>query len=162
MSSQRTTAVLLLKAESASFFSLLTSSLSLSLSPASLSVCSLFFESFHIDLCHVLRSLLTPDTGRAFLLAPTRGGSLDKFVRLVEAESSPTAATATPAAGETDRAQSSRTLHVASLARRYDDAIWQQHLAFLQATSATEGDRPSYAPDLHYPLLLTLAVTKGT
>jgi hypothetical protein len=121
---------------------------------------SLFFTSYHSDLCHVLRSLLTPTTGRAFLLAPTRGGSLRKFIDVVEeAESgcsdnrangaadavpdagTPAAADSTYHADSASRSQASSAgsasprLRVESLSRRYDEAIWQQHRDFLAAAA---------------------------
>ncbi|ETW01333.1 hypothetical protein H310_06894 [Aphanomyces invadans] len=45
----------------------------------------LFFESFHLDLVHTLRHVTKPCSDTAiYLLQPSRGGSLDRFVALAK------------------------------------------------------------------------------
>lgn len=105
-----------------------------------LSCFSLFFRDFHVDLCHVLRSLLQPTTGRAWLLAPTRGGSLDAFVSLIQQQSTPFAA----------------GLRLQHRLERYDETIWQQHQAFLRESAS------SYSVDLHFPLLLSIQLAQDS
>ena len=102
---------------------------------------SLFFRDFHVDLCHVLRSLLQPATGRAWLLAPTRGGSLDAFVSLIQMQSTPFAA----------------GLRVQHRLERYDETIWQQHQALMREACGS-GSESGYSVDLHFPLLLSIQV----
>jgi hypothetical protein len=46
----------------------------------------LFFERFHRALIHTLRTHLNPEGGEAWLLQPSRGGSLERFVALVKEE----------------------------------------------------------------------------
>ncbi|KAH9103531.1 hypothetical protein LEN26_008668 [Aphanomyces euteiches] len=43
----------------------------------------LFFESFHVDLMQTLRQVVTA-TGSIYLLQPSRGGSLERFVALAQ------------------------------------------------------------------------------
>ncbi|KAF0715227.1 Aste57867_3502 [Aphanomyces stellatus] len=45
----------------------------------------LFFESFHVDLVHTLRQLVSA-TGCVVLLQPSRGGSLERFVALAKTQ----------------------------------------------------------------------------
>jgi hypothetical protein len=125
-------------------------------------ICSLFFRAYHVDLCHVLRSLLVPTSGRAYLLAPQRGGSLQTFVDIIQHADS-------TAYAHSDRNHEHvRGLRVVELAERYDANIWNQHQQFL-AQQAVDGDAPaadsdaassdggsSYSVDLHYPRLLTI------
>ena len=40
----------------------------------------LFFEEYHMDLLHVLKSCLSNQNGKILLLQPHRGGSLDRFM----------------------------------------------------------------------------------
>ncbi|ETV74343.1 hypothetical protein H257_10934 [Aphanomyces astaci] len=44
----------------------------------------LFFESFHVDLVHTLCQVTRPRTGVIYLLQPSRGGSLERFVALAQ------------------------------------------------------------------------------
>lgn len=108
---------------------------------------SLFFTRYHEDLCHVLRSLLVPDTGRAWLLAPTRGGSLQQFVDVVKRE---------------QQGSSTPQLAITQQLDHYDPVIWSQHQQFLQESSSQSSSASSsaYSPDLHYPLLLVLKATQ--
>lgn len=46
----------------------------------------LFFERFHRALLHTLHSYLDPERGEAWLLQPSRGGSLERFVDLLREE----------------------------------------------------------------------------
>jgi calmodulin-lysine N-methyltransferase len=114
----------------------------------------LFFRDFHLDLCHVLRSLLQPDTGRAWLLAPTRGGSLHTFASLIDKQE------AEPVQG----------LRVMQQLERYDESIRQQHESFMReeaeaaaaAASADSAVAPSsYSVDLPYPLLLNIQLSSS-
>jgi calmodulin-lysine N-methyltransferase len=114
----------------------------------------LFFDDFHLDLLHVLRSLLRVDSGRAWMLAPMRGGSLRRFVQRLQRDSRERANVAP------DEPQ----LCVLHELERYDESIWQQHQSFLAAEQAAEAASassnlphvPSYVVDLHYPLLLCI------
>lgn len=113
--------------------------------PCHLLLCAdcLFFEAFHADLLHTVRALLSPEGGVAVMLAPQRGGSLDRFVDLARDE----------------------FVHVRVI-RRYDEAIWEKHvqLSASAATAAGAEARPAdpppadetYEPDVHYPLMVLL------
>lgn len=87
----------------------------------------LFFEEVHSHLAQVMVKLLKP-TGSALLLAPQRGGTLDKFCAVAKSYF---------------RIESS--VH-------YDNLIWQKHRESLEQF----GDTGVYSVDLHYPLQLIL------
>ena len=114
---------------------------------------SLFFRDYHVDLCHVLRSLLVPDTGRALLLAPTRGGSLAAFQTLLKG----TPSTEQPQPHKVPEAVGLE----ATLLEHYDEQLSRQHQRFLEEHyQQTTPEAALYAPDLHYPLLLTVRLCK--
>ncbi|TMW65052.1 hypothetical protein Poli38472_009219 [Pythium oligandrum] len=87
----------------------------------------LFFEEFHVDLAHTIKQLLRPDTGRCFLMQPSRNGSMERFCAIAEQQFG---------------------LHVL-ISRDYDDAIAQQHTEYLCT-------RADYVADVHFPVLLTV------
>ncbi|XP_014679458.1 PREDICTED: calmodulin-lysine N-methyltransferase-like [Priapulus caudatus] len=73
-----------------------------------LSADCLFFDKAHEDLLHTIQKLLT-NKGTAFLLAPSRSGTLDSFVK---------------------RAQSSFNVEKQE---QYDDHVWQRHCEVRQS-----------------------------
>lgn len=87
----------------------------------------LFFEDFHVDLAHTIRQLLRANTGKCFMLQPSRNGSMERFCALARA----------------------RGLRVQEQ-RDYDPEITRKHLEYLQT-------RTDYVPDVHLPVLLVLS-----
>lgn len=76
----------------------------------------LFFEEFHCDLLHVLRSTLAP-RGEAWICGPRRGASLERF------------------------AAAAREHFEVELSERFDERVWQQHSSFVADCAAYEPDR---------------------
>ncbi|KAG5185434.1 hypothetical protein JKP88DRAFT_207881 [Tribonema minus] len=92
----------------------------------------LFFEDFHADLIEILRRLIAP-CGRAVLLQPSRGGSMERFAA---------------------RARDHFDVYMEA---RYDDSIWERHQQLLLA--AGEGGAEAgggYREDTCFPVLMTL------
>ncbi|RLN66224.1 hypothetical protein BBJ28_00016208 [Nothophytophthora sp. Chile5] len=89
----------------------------------------LFFEDFHEDLVHTIKSLLRRGSGRCLLLQPSRGGSMERFCALAQRQ------------GFTVRRSED-----------YDPEIVRKHVEYQQT-------RPDYLPDVHFPVLLTLSLS---
>ena len=98
----------------------------------------LFFEAHHHGLLHILGTTLRPG-GEALLLQPSRGGSLERFVKLATSPES-------PAAG----------LFRVEVRTRFDDDVWRMHEAFVGEASAAAQDTTAaeYNPDIHLPVLV--------
>jgi predicted nicotinamide N-methyase len=82
-------------------------------------------DAFHRNLLDSIEQNLSP-RGTAFLVAPNRGGSLQRFTSLVQSDS----------------------IFSAHLQERYDEQVWNAHLE--------NSKLPHYSTDDHYPLLLQL------
>lgn len=98
----------------------------------------LFFEDFHKDLITLLYKVLNRCVdSRAIMFAPRRGGSLERFLELLESQ---------------NQARISQGLDalVWTLEKRYDDKVWRKHEELQQSRS------DSYRPDIHFPLKLEL------
>lgn len=93
-------------------------------------VCSdcLFFDKVHAELARVILKLVKPG-GRAWLFAPGRSGSLERFCSV---------------AG---------IWFDVSVRRQYSEPVWQRHQ---EAMRTLGGERGQYLPDLHYPLMVIL------
>ncbi|KAE8882378.1 hypothetical protein PF005_g1035 [Phytophthora fragariae] len=87
----------------------------------------LFFEEFHEDLAHTIKSLLRPGSGRCLLLQPSRNGSMERFC-----------------------AVAARHGFAVHKSEDYDPEIVRQHAAYQQT-------RADYVPDVHFPVLLSLS-----
>ncbi|EGZ29422.1 hypothetical protein PHYSODRAFT_552743 [Phytophthora sojae] len=87
----------------------------------------LFFEEFHEDLAHTVKSLLRPGSGRCLLLQPSRNGSMERFCAIA--------------------ARHGFAVHKSE---DYDPEIVRQHAAYQQT-------RADYVPDVHFPVLLSLS-----
>ncbi|CAG8623760.1 10378_t:CDS:2, partial [Racocetra persica] len=91
-----------------------------------------FDKQIHLHLLHVIRSILkkpskdNPDGSLFLLCAPQRGGSLQEFISLLEAQGD---------------------FHV-KLLERYDDCVWEVHQQSITENSV------HYVPDIHYPLIV--------
>ncbi|KAG7376956.1 hypothetical protein PHYPSEUDO_012381 [Phytophthora pseudosyringae] len=92
----------------------------------------LFFEEFHEDLAHTIKSLLRRSSGRCLLLQPSRNGSMERFCVVAE-----------------------RHGFAVRQSRDYDAEIVRKHEAYQQS-------RPDYVADVHFPVLLTLALDKSS
>lgn len=88
----------------------------------------LFFRDYHIDLAHVINTLLS-STGVCYIVAPKRGDTLNIFVTLF---------------------RSTYSEYTVTVEERYDEGIWQKHQSFLQ--SDKDQATPNYDPDLHLSL----------
>ncbi|KAG6615897.1 Calmodulin-lysine N-methyltransferase [Phytophthora cinnamomi] len=87
----------------------------------------LFFEEFHEDLAHTIKSLLRPGSGRCLLLQPSRNGSMERFCAIA-----------------------ARHGFAVEKSDDYDPEIVRKHAAYQQT-------RVDYVPDVHLPVLLTLS-----
>lgn len=91
----------------------------------------LFFEKYHNELVESCADVLVPG-GEAWLLAPQRGGSLDRFVAKATADARFTSV---------------------DVEARYDETVWRKRAQFLAADDGT------FDEDLHHPLFVTLRKT---
>ncbi|GMF34817.1 unnamed protein product [Phytophthora lilii] len=89
----------------------------------------LFFEDFHDDLAHTIKSLLRPGSGRCLLLQPSRNGSMERFCAVAE-----------------------RHGFSIQQSREYDPEIVRKHGEYQRTI-------PDYVPDVHLPVLLSLTQT---
>lgn len=89
----------------------------------------LFFKEYHVDLLHTLETLLDKNTGKAYLLQPSRGGCMESFVALVRSTNSP--------------------LNV-QVVLDFDMNITKLHHMY-------SNTYPSYRADLHRPILVILS-----
>lgn len=97
----------------------------------------LFFQDYHVDLLHVLSTLLSLN-GIIWLLAPGRGKTAEKFMGLVE---------------------KSGEWKVEWWGEKYDEEIWKQHQQYLKDNCHAGNNNNNialYDPDLHYPQLIVL------
>lgn len=92
-------------------------------------ICSdcLFFDEVHSELARVILKLLKSD-GTAWLFAPSRSGSLDRFCSVA-----------------------GKWFDIA-VHCQYSKLVWRRH----QEAMADHGESGRYSPDLHYPLMLVL------
>ena len=102
----------------------------------------LFFKDFHDDLIWVLAAALR-NGGKAFLLQPSRSGSMHIFLGLVQA---------------------SGYFEDPCIFDDYDDQVSAMHAQYMQESMAKavdgEADRKAlFDPDIHYPVLIVL--TRG-
>lgn len=88
----------------------------------------LFFEDFHVDLVHTIHQLLCVNSGKCFMLQPSRNDSMERFCALARA----------------------RGLSVQE-ERAYDPEITRKHHEYVQT-------RADYVPDVHFPVLLVLSL----
>eukprot|EP00041_Stephanoeca_diplocostata_P015956 m.309864 g.309864 ORF g.309864 m.309864 type:complete len:318 (+) comp20204_c0_seq7:61-1014(+) len=89
----------------------------------------LFFTDYHIDLLHVLVTLLKP-RGHAIIIGPHRAGSLRSFMRLAE---------------------NSRVVRV-ELIEHFNDEVMTRHADAVREHRASN----VYDPDIHQPVLLKI------
>ena len=85
----------------------------------------LFFDDVHTELIITISDLLKEE-GRAILLAPYRGNTLNTFCELA------------------------KRLFTVRISDNYDQLIWDRHISTLNLFPN------SYKTDLHYPILITL------
>lgn len=85
----------------------------------------LFFDEVREDLVRTIRAYLA-DEGVAYVMAPQRGDTLDRFV-----------------------STSRRLGFECAKYEKYDDVVWERHLQLLNSNTC-------YDPSLHYPILLKL------
>ncbi|KAG7391567.1 hypothetical protein PHYBOEH_006651 [Phytophthora boehmeriae] len=88
----------------------------------------LFFEDFHEDLAHTIKSLLRGGSGRCLLFQPSRNQSMERFCAVAE-----------------------RYGFIVHRSEDYDPTIVRKHSDYQQT-------RPDYVPDVHFPVLLTLRI----
>ncbi|KHJ47811.1 hypothetical protein D918_01969 [Trichuris suis] len=97
----------------------------------------LFFVDFHEKLLHTVYLLLRP-SGRAFMLAPRRSGSLEKFVELAR--------------------RMSTLFRLVTVKTDYDDSLSTCRDILL---ASLETERISEQLDRHYPILVELIKVDG-
>ncbi|RLN53507.1 hypothetical protein BBJ29_008826, partial [Phytophthora kernoviae] len=88
----------------------------------------LFFEEFHEDLAHTIKSLLRAGSGRCLLLQPSRNKSMERFCVVAE--------------------RYGFTVH---RSEDYDPTIVRKHTEYQRT-------RPDYVADVHLAVLLTLII----
>jgi hypothetical protein len=96
---------------------------------------SFFFEDYHDDLIHVLKIAASPNGAVVYSMAPSRGGSLERFVKKF------TAAT-------TDNTDYQRHVQVI-VSLDYDTIVTQKHQQFIDTDT-------HYDPSIHMPQLVQL------
>lgn len=83
--------------------------------------------------------------GRAILVQPQRGGTLDLFLRRVASTDS-----------ETEKQEDEPPL-AARLVRRFDDRVWAMHLDYVNNDGYN-----GYTPDRHFPMLVELCRSRNS
>jgi len=90
----------------------------------------LFAESFHGDLLNVIKLCLRPETGTAWIFAPSRKGSLQRFCNL---------------------ANSHDHLHL-TIREQYSDQITKLTNSIMAECTS------QFVFDIHYPILIEIKV----
>jgi len=113
----------------------------------------LFFEWCHEDLLHLLSSVLRP-SGVAFLIAPSRGGSLERFVKLAQAHFRVEVARHFNA--HISGVHTSLKERLVRQERRSRESSSPASPAASADASAANSAAFSYDSDLHWPILVKL------
>eukprot|EP00904_Undaria_pinnatifida_P002540 jgi/Undpi1/12287/HiC_scaffold_5.g01963.m1 len=99
----------------------------------------LFFKDFHGDLKYTIETLLAPN-GRAILVQPQRGGTVDLFMRRIARTEGPPSKSSSSDIGETEGGgEEKRYVLEARLLERYDERIWNMHREYLESSGHRDG-----------------------